>query len=82
MGYLPDFGVLIHEPGIIAIQGLGGGGILPLTQIILSDLVPLRERGMFSGLLGMCVRLFRSTYYPEFTSNILDPGRLQAGWVR
>ena len=39
--------------GITAVQGLGGGGILSLTQIILSDLVPLRERGMFNGLIGM-----------------------------
>ncbi|KAF4564077.1 hypothetical protein EYR36_003328 [Pleurotus pulmonarius] len=31
------------------IQGVGGGGIASLTQIILSDLVPLRERGIFNG---------------------------------
>ena len=41
-----------------AIQGLGGGGIASLTQIIVSDLVPLRERGMFNGLVGMWVTVY------------------------
>ncbi|KAH9951826.1 MFS general substrate transporter [Amylocystis lapponica] len=36
-----------------AIQGVGGGAILNLTEIIISDLVPLAERGMFQGLLGL-----------------------------
>ncbi|KZT12007.1 iron permease [Laetiporus sulphureus 93-53] len=35
------------------VQGLGGGGILSLTNIILADLVPLRERGIFNGFIGM-----------------------------
>ncbi|EPQ58605.1 Mfs1.1 [Gloeophyllum trabeum ATCC 11539] len=35
------------------VQGLGGGGIASLVQIILSDLVPLRERGIFNGLIGI-----------------------------
>ncbi|KAF9457247.1 iron permease [Collybia nuda] len=35
-----------------AVQGSGAGGILALTEIILSDLVPLQERGMYQGLLG------------------------------
>ena len=34
------------------IQGLGGGGILALTNIILTDLVPLRYRGNWIGVLG------------------------------
>ena len=37
----------------LAIQGIGGGGILNLSDIITSDLVPLSERGMFEGLLGL-----------------------------
>ncbi|KAF8486502.1 major facilitator superfamily domain-containing protein [Gautieria morchelliformis] len=49
-GAAPSLGVLIVGR---TIQGLGGGGILSLTQIILSDLVPLRERGMFNGLVGI-----------------------------
>ncbi|KAJ7784904.1 major facilitator superfamily domain-containing protein [Mycena maculata] len=35
------------------VQGLGAGGLTSLTQIILSDLVPLRDRGTFNGLLGL-----------------------------
>ncbi|KAH7104831.1 MFS multidrug transporter [Auriculariales sp. MPI-PUGE-AT-0066] len=35
------------------IQGIGGGGILSLPAIILSDLVSLRERGAYNGLLGV-----------------------------
>ncbi|KAL0954049.1 hypothetical protein HGRIS_005201 [Hohenbuehelia grisea] len=35
------------------VQGVGGGGIASLTQIILSDLVPLRERGVFNGFIGI-----------------------------
>ncbi|GBE77394.1 Efflux pump FUS6 [Sparassis crispa] len=35
------------------VQGVGAGGITALTQIILSDLVPLRTRGTFNGLIGI-----------------------------
>lgn len=34
------------------IQGIGGGGILALTNIILTDLVPLRYRGNWIGALA------------------------------
>ena len=34
-------------------QGLGSGVILALTEIILADLVPLRERGAYQGALGL-----------------------------
>ncbi|KAI0347418.1 iron permease [Trametopsis cervina] len=36
-----------------AIQGIGGGAILNLADIIVSDLVPLAERGMFEGLIAL-----------------------------
>lgn len=39
----------------IAIQGAGGGGLLAVTSIIISDLVPLRERAMYNGLIGLYV---------------------------
>ncbi|TFY56617.1 hypothetical protein EVG20_g8862 [Dentipellis fragilis] len=39
------------------IQGVGGGGITSLSQIILSDLVPLRERGAFSGFLAVALTI-------------------------
>ncbi|KAF8846456.1 MFS general substrate transporter [Acephala macrosclerotiorum] len=34
-----------------AIQGIGGGGINVMIDIIVSDLVPLRERGTFMGMI-------------------------------
>ncbi|KAI0742411.1 major facilitator superfamily domain-containing protein [Daedaleopsis nitida] len=34
------------------IQGIGGGAILNLSEIIVSDLVPLAERGMYMGLIS------------------------------
>ncbi|TFY63949.1 hypothetical protein EVJ58_g2941 [Rhodofomes roseus] len=35
------------------VQGLGGGGISATTAIIISDLVPLSERGLYNGLIGI-----------------------------
>jgi MFS family permease len=37
----------------IGVQGLGAGAITSSMQIILSDLVTLRERGTFSGLVAL-----------------------------
>jgi MFS family permease len=34
-----------------AIQGIGGGGINMLVNLIISDIVPLRERGTFMAIL-------------------------------
>ncbi|OLT26321.1 multidrug MFS transporter [Nocardiopsis sp. CNR-923] len=36
-----------------ALQGLGIGGLATLPNIILGDVVPPRERGRYSGLIGM-----------------------------
>ncbi|KZO94653.1 MFS general substrate transporter [Calocera viscosa TUFC12733] len=35
------------------VQGLGGGGIIALADIIIADLVPLRERGMYEAILAV-----------------------------
>ncbi|KZT60164.1 MFS multidrug transporter [Calocera cornea HHB12733] len=46
-----------HSSGVFlvgrTIQGLGCGGILSLAEIIIADLVPLKERGAFMGLTGL-----------------------------
>ena len=36
-----------------SIQGIGGGGILTLTEILITDLVPLRERGKWFGFQSL-----------------------------
>ncbi|KAG2006197.1 MFS multidrug transporter [Coprinopsis cinerea AmutBmut pab1-1] len=36
-----------------AIQGIGGGAIISLSAIVISDLVTLQERGTYNGLLGL-----------------------------
>lgn len=36
-----------------AIQGIGGGAIINLAEIICSDLVPLAERGVYQGMIGL-----------------------------
>ncbi|TQB69485.1 hypothetical protein MPDQ_001802 [Monascus purpureus] len=35
-----------------SIQGVGGGGILALTEIIITDLIPLRWRGQWQGIIA------------------------------
>ncbi|KAI8929109.1 major facilitator superfamily domain-containing protein [Entophlyctis helioformis] len=37
-----------------AIAGIGGGGIFSLAIIIISDLVSLKDRAMYQGLIGAC----------------------------
>lgn len=44
-----------------AIQGIGGGGVYSLNLIILSDLVPLRERARYQGYLQLVFALGSNT---------------------
>ena len=36
-----------------SIQGVGGGGIIVLVEIITTDLIPLRQRGNYQSFIGM-----------------------------
>ncbi|KAM9976182.1 hypothetical protein ACTFIR_010023 [Dictyostelium discoideum] len=35
-----------------AIQGIGGGGLMSAVMIVMAEIVPLRDRGKYQGLLG------------------------------
>jgi len=48
-GIAPNIGVLIVGR---AIQGIGGGGITVLINVIIADITPLRKRGLYMGING------------------------------
>lgn len=35
-----------------SIQGIGGGGVIALTEIVVTDIVPLRLRGQYFGIIS------------------------------
>ncbi|KAI4155731.1 MAG: hypothetical protein L6R39_001183 [Caloplaca ligustica] len=49
-------GIASTMEGLIAaraIQGIGGGGMLIVVTVLLSDLIPLRDRGTYQGYLNL-----------------------------
>ena len=48
-GFSQNIGELI---GLRALQGLGVGGLMALSQAIIGDVVPPRERGRYQGYIG------------------------------
>ncbi|KAJ6468281.1 Mfs1.2 [Mycena sanguinolenta] len=60
--------------GARVVQGLGGGAILSMTSIIVSDMVPLRERGAYNGLLGL-VWAFASGIGPLISGALVQHGQ-------
>ncbi|KAI0077210.1 MFS general substrate transporter [Panus rudis PR-1116 ss-1] len=53
-GFAPSVVSLIIFRGI---AGTGGGGIVSIVQIVMSDVVSLRERGKYQGIIGGVVAL-------------------------
>ena len=48
-GIAPNFWILVLGR---AVQGLGMGTIMPLSQTIIGDIVPARQRGRYQGVMG------------------------------
>lgn len=65
-------GAAQNLPMLIAgrtIQGIGGGAILTVANIILADMVPLQQRGIYGGLISLLVimpDLLRNVVYLHF----------------
>lgn len=52
--FVPEVQMLtVYSPLSTVVQGLGGGGLISIPNIIVSDLVPLHERGAFQSILGL-----------------------------
>jgi EmrB/QacA subfamily drug resistance transporter len=60
------------------LQGIGGGGIIVLTQALVGDLVPPRERGRYQGLCG-AVFAVSSVVGPLFGGFFID--HLSWRWI-
>lgn len=57
-----------------AIQGIGGGGITALGEIIISDLTTLLERGLYMGLLSLVFAM------ASFVAPVLGGAFSQSNW--
>lgn len=42
----------VAEPNQV-FQGIGGGGMTTVVSILLSDIVPLRDRGLWQGIINI-----------------------------
>ncbi|KAJ7229116.1 iron permease [Mycena pura] len=58
---------------MIAARGIGGGGIVTLSEILTADLVPLAERGLYQGLVGF-VWSFASAIGPPIGGALANEG--------
>ncbi|KAF7355665.1 MFS domain-containing protein [Mycena sanguinolenta] len=63
-----------------AIQGIGGGGILNLSEILVADLVPLAERGLYQGLVGLIWSL-ASCIGPPIGGALANKGHKAWRWL-
>ncbi|MEJ1229404.1 MAG: MFS transporter [Galbitalea sp.] len=63
-----------------AVQGLGGGGLLLLSQAIIADVVPARQRGRYMGIMGGVFAL-SSVAGPLLGGYFTDGARLALGPV-
>jgi MFS family permease len=63
---------------LVAVQGVGGGAILTLNEIIIADLVPLRQRGVYFAIVQLCVFVILRivTIWLKETYNRSEGGRL------
>jgi MFS family permease len=60
-----------------ALSGIGGGGITSLVQIIVSDMVSLKERGKYQGMLSVAIGLGAAAG-PFVSAGLLETG--SRGW--
>ncbi|PWY97708.1 MFS general substrate transporter, partial [Testicularia cyperi] len=57
-----------------SLAGIGGGGIVTLVMVVVGDVVSLRERGTYQGLLGVVVAISNSA------GPLLGGALASAGW--
>jgi MFS family permease len=36
-----------------AVAGMGGGGVMTVSSIVVTDLIPLKQRGLYQGMANM-----------------------------